>query len=489
MNLNVKNTFIDAKPSDPADSPLARAASDPTGKHAKNSTPFFTGPQDAPIAEGDDDEDDDEEEDDGLSLGAVRGAPLALREQFEVDTPNATSPTEPSVVKPPDLPAVPEVGGWCVRNTFIETDEHHEDDVLFRSQSAPGGPDGAGRRRPSRPADLSEPALVTPIMEEPKGEIESTLQKAASRKSRIVDDREEDDDEYELVRAGDIKGHGTLTLDNLLSEEDDTLQRLLSGGADSPDALVGAGYPGFGLGMPLPPIPPYGIPPYGMMPGMPPMPPGMSPWFGMMPPMGMRPLGDEPLLADPGTAPPFGFRHAFHRETCNTGAVTPDMRAFTKVHYEGLLSTVTESEVHDKGVQRYLVQFNAGVLSPADGVGFVFNPRLPCPKNIQKIVSIFANAHGRINIRVYDQIIKCQTSIKALEIGEWIELVVDLDNKVATFYVWPSSLVGEPLSTAEVPYGQKLGKRKKDDGKLVDLRSGHLACVVKNTNVTVCLGS
>jgi len=196
-----------------------------------------------------------------------------------------------------------------------------------------------------------------------------------------------------------------------------------------------------------------------------------------------------------GVGPPVGIDHSFHQETRDMGNVSADFRSFTKVGYEGRLSVVSESRVHTDGVQRYLVQFAAGDLSRADGVGFVFSPRLPCAKNIQRIVSIFVNQRGRICMRVFADIVRASAYVKPLELGEWVEMAVDLEKKVATFNIWPATPLGlppstgRPSSTAEFPFGNKLGKMNQTGQKPVKLNVGHLACVVKNVGVTVLLGS
>uniref|UniRef100_A0A7S2VH73 Uncharacterized protein n=1 Tax=Zooxanthella nutricula TaxID=1333877 RepID=A0A7S2VH73_9DINO len=203
-------------------------------------------------------------------------------------------------------------------------------------------------------------------------------------------------------------------------------------------------------------------------------------------------LADPPAL---GTGPPLGMLHAFHPETREMGIVAPDFRTFSKVGYEGRLSVVSEKEVHTDGVQRYLVQFSAGELSRADGVGFVFSPRLPCAKNIQRIVSIFVNQRGRICMRVFADIVRASAYVKPLELGDWVEMAIDLDERVATFNIWPRtangwpSLMGRPASTAVFPYGQRLARLNQANHKSVNLSVGHLACVVKNIGVTVTVAS
>jgi len=85
--------------------------------------------------------------------------------------------------------------------------------------------------------------------------------------------------------------------------------------------------------------------------------------------------------------------------------------------------------------------------------------------------------------------------VDELMLGDWVEMCIDLDNKHATFNIWPSQahgfplLQGRPSSTAEFPYGAKLANANQASQKPVKLNAGHMACVVKNVNVTVTLGS
>jgi hypothetical protein len=232
----------------------------------------------------------------------------------------------------------------------------------------------------------------------------------------------------------------------------------------------GYGFPGGNPGM-LPPYMPWPWSPY-MMPGM-------------MPPY---PMMSAPEL---GSGPPFGILHRFHPECHQTMGVCPDLRWFTKQGFEGRLSTVTEDKVHtsSEGLLRYVVQFVGGEMSPADGVGFVFSNKLPCPKNIQKIVSIFVNAAGRICVRVYEEMIKVPEKVawlKQLELGDWVELAIDLDAKTVTFHVWACHTY-EHRAEAHVDYGKHIEKYPKHSK--VDLSQGYLACVVKNQHVTLVLGS
>lgn len=189
-----------------------------------------------------------------------------------------------------------------------------------------------------------------------------------------------------------------------------------------------------------------------------------------------------------------GCLHKFHREVQSMGKVSDDFRRFTKEKdFDGRLSVVTESGVHTGGVHRYLVQFASGKLSKADGVGFVFSSTLPCKKNIQRIVSIFINQRGRICMRVCEDILRASAHVKPLKCGDWVEMVLDLNQYVASFSVWPEQQQQAFSSSqvAEFDYGRSLeafyGMAYAKN--IPDLSTGHLACVVKNEGVTLVLGS
>jgi len=191
-------------------------------------------------------------------------------------------------------------------------------------------------------------------------------------------------------------------------------------------------------------------------------------------------------------SPEGGFVHSFHREVHAMGSVSEDFRRFTKEGYEGRLSVVSESRVHDGGVHRYLVQFASGNLSKADGVGFVFSPTLPCKKNIQRIVSVFINQRGRICMRVCEDILRASARVRALKCGDWVEMIMDLDRHTVSFSIWPDvSTIGTASPVAEFDFGRRLEAfyGKHHSKNVPDLSTGHLACVIKNEGVTVVLGS
>ena len=195
-----------------------------------------------------------------------------------------------------------------------------------------------------------------------------------------------------------------------------------------------------------------------------------------------------------GQAPPFGMLHSFHKEVRGFGLASHDLRQFTKGQdYEGRLSVISGSEVQKGGVQRYLMEFSCGELTKADGIGFVFASRVPCAKNIQKIVSVFVNQRGRICMRVFGDILKAKKHVRALQVGDWVEMVVDLENSIATFKVWPYESVAsgfpEPQSIAEFNYGKRLAQAQQLASKPVKLNVGHFACVIQNVGVTVTMGS
>eukprot|EP00434_Breviolum_minutum_P031333 symbB.v1.2.027706.t1/scaffold2863.1/size68590/9 len=146
---------------------------------------------------------------------------------------------------------------------------------------------------------------------------------------------------------------------------------------------------------------------------------------------------------------PLGNKHSFHQETKGMGMVRPDFRQFTKVGYEGRLSVVSESQVHQDGLHRYVVQFTAGELSRADGVGFVFSQRLPCAKNIQRIVSIFVNQRGRICMRAFSEIERLVERSLHLQ-----RLAGVVRGELASDY---GELPGKrPVSTAEFSFGSRM---------------------------------
>jgi len=186
--------------------------------------------------------------------------------------------------------------------------------------------------------------------------------------------------------------------------------------------------------------------------------------------------------------PPFGDQHRFHEETETMGILSEDRRSFTKVHYKDRLSLVTESEIHSRGVLRYAMQFSGGELSCADGLGFVFSSSLPCPKNIQRIVSIFVNRAGRICLRAHNEVKRFDVGVKRLELGDWISVVVDLEEQTATFTVWPKA--GFRPSTACFAFGHILANINERLPRNRAIKAmGHFACVIKNEHTTVTLGS
>lgn len=206
--------------------------------------------------------------------------------------------------------------------------------------------------------------------------------------------------------------------------------------------------------------------------------------------------------------------HSFHREVRHFGDLSPDGRRFTKRAFENRLSLVCEGTVQTGGTLRYLAQFSGGPLSTADGVGFVFCRKLPCPKDIQQIVSIFLNRHGAICLRAHSELVRLNTRLRPLSIGDWIEVEIDLNNATATFTLWPCDEDNEPLVGTFAYYETFMELRNRAPRRVVqqkqgrvrreahvaaggeetavtslDLQCGYLACVVKNLGVSLQLGS
>lgn len=409
-----------------------------------------------------------------------------------------------------------------VRNTFIDAvpeDEAEAEPNPLRTQSDPTGGRSKHVLQLGRIPDRGPLREGTRAQEEGDDEFDMSDFAGPAVPPGLGcddDDEEEDEDEVPLARTAStaypgsaFPGFGrTLSAGEAASPASVVLQRLLTGGGEDEafaSMMPQMGYPGY-----------HGYPhmtPWGMYPN----PYGMPTWDSMMPfglehtieggeemandgqqdslPSALRETSELDAMLPPlGEGPPIGNLHSFHQETKDMGIVTHDFRQFTKVGYEGRLSVVSESRVHNDAT-RYLVQFTAGELSRADGVGFVFSQRLPCAKNIQRIVSIFVNQRGRICMRIFADIIRASAYVKPLELGDWVEMAVDLQKQVVTFNIWSRTengwppLTGTPSSTAEFIYGNKLAKINQGGQKPVKLNVGHLACVVKNVGVTVTLFS
>mmetsp|Transcript_87005 Transcript_87005/g.241290 ORF Transcript_87005/g.241290 Transcript_87005/m.241290 type:complete len:291 (-) Transcript_87005:304-1176(-) len=213
--------------------------------------------------------------------------------------------------------------------------------------------------------------------------------------------------------------------------------------------------------------------------------PPLCPVAAPVAPAPVQPLGDAPARTPRG--PPLGSLHRFHVETAETGMLSADGRKFTKEHFQGRLSVLTEDKVHSHGILKYALRFTGGELSSADGVGFIFSNKLPCPKNIQRIVSIFANRTGRICVRAHAEVVRSDIGVKPLDIGDWVAVTVDLERQEADFAVWPAD--GGPSSSASINFGVALKSLKKRIPALVPLACGYFACVVKHHGVSVELGS
>lgn len=186
------------------------------------------------------------------------------------------------------------------------------------------------------------------------------------------------------------------------------------------------------------------------------------------------------------SGPVFGNLHRFHPKASLTG-LSLDFRTFTKRQSKGRLSIISENQIRYSGVHRYTLQFTAGELSNADGVGFIFSTDLPCPQNIQKIVSVFANRTGRICIRAHSEVERIDASVKSLEIGDWMEVMTNLDNRTVSFSVWPAD--GGHVSSATVDFGPTLELVRRSVPNIPRNPCGYLAAVVKHVGVSVTLAS
>jgi hypothetical protein len=175
--------------------------------------------------------------------------------------------------------------------------------------------------------------------------------------------------------------------------------------------------------------------------------------------------------------------HRLHDELRGMGQLSPDRRDFVKTKFEKRLSVLTESHVRTGGKHRYLIQFTGGDISNADGVGFIFSNKLPCPKNIQMITSVFVNRMGRICMRSGKDVVGANRNVRPFEVGDHIELRVDLEELVATFSVWRS---GRAPSVASFDFGAGFARLGT---AAVPSQSGYFAAVVQNIGVSIALRS
>jgi len=231
---------------------------------------------------------------------------------------------------------------------------------------------------------------------------------------------------------------------------------------------------------------------------------GLNPPFMFPPQAYPHPMFGVPQVYNPNAPehdqPSFGHKHYFHYETTKTGYCTLGPYGTVRSVWKGgefdrRLSLVTEGETHTGGEHKYLVQFT-GTVSDADGVGFVFSPKLPCPKNIKKICSLFLNKKGRVKRRVFDVMVDCQIFVPNFVEGDWVEMCINLDKSEATFTIWPwDACYWNPMwgkykvRTSPISYGTWFDTKRDDSEEKVDLNTGHLACVVKSESGVVSIAS
>eukprot|EP00434_Breviolum_minutum_P027581 symbB.v1.2.024393.t1/scaffold2269.1/size83792/5 len=185
--------------------------------------------------------------------------------------------------------------------------------------------------------------------------------------------------------------------------------------------------------------------------------------------------------------PPMGTAHRFHQKNSNMGVLSSDARTFTKKYNKGRLSIVSENKVHFQGNVRYALQFTEGELCSADGVGFILSSDLPCTRNIQKIISVFANRTGRICIRVHDEVVRCSQRVKELDVGDWLEVNADLVDQSVSFTVWPRD--NSSPSFATVSFKEVLENARGRVNGVPRNPCGFLAVVIKHVGVSVKLAS
>ena len=140
----------------------------------------------------------------------------------------------------------------------------------------------------------------------------------------------------------------------------------------------------------------------------------------------------------PEVSPVFVSNCRWHTESTKMGSLTDEGRRFTKESkYDGRLSMLTEDQMKESGIHRYLVRIEDATVnfSAADGFGFVFGDRLPCKKNIQVINSLFINKRGQACTRLHAMETVKHGVAHPIDKGMSVEIVVDLDNCGISFSV------------------------------------------------------
>lgn len=190
----------------------------------------------------------------------------------------------------------------------------------------------------------------------------------------------------------------------------------------------------------------------------------------------------------PPLEPNFSNHHAFAGQCWRSGILTLGRR-FTKVVTDRFSTVVVEDSVHFGGTVKYLVQFTHGSMSSANGVGFTFADDLKETCDIRSLTSIFLNKHGYVCFRTRNIITKLSDHVKTLEIGDWIELFVDLNYGVARFTVYPHFRDGVKSLTTNFAERIRGIEKAARLSPAIDLTRGCLSCVVRHASTSLTLGS
>merc|ERR1712187_786611 len=111
-------------------------------------------------------------------------------------------------------------------------------------------------------------------------------------------------------------------------------------------------------------------------------------------------------------------------------------------------------------------------MSSADGVGFHFSSCLPSTQNIQCITSIFLTKSGHVCLRARKEILKLRHKVKRLEVGDKIEMKIDLKISTIEFIVWPT--IGGHSSRCKVDFGAEFLAFSAHPSEALKFRGGYL---------------
>ncbi|CAJ1427753.1 unnamed protein product, partial [Effrenium voratum] len=91
----------------------------------------------------------------------------------------------------------------------------------------------------------------------------------------------------------------------------------------------------------------------------------------------------------------------------------------------------------------------------------------------KKIISVFANRTGRICMRADADVERSHVNIKAMELGDWLEVLCDFDQRRVSFNLWPAN--GGGASCATVDFSGRVERFRRLSEHVPMQATGYLA--------------